>query len=242
MNYRRRFNIKKIIITLLSLLLFTSAGCDTPKEAAHTPSPSPKLPKEFFTEKLFTQYLNDMYGQSSALIQPVAYIPLSRWLPEEPFRSSKIEGQNKYLFLLNDSRNRNFMFSVQYDPAFSHTPLQEILNKNDVKKNINHREETISSLSGDLLTCSDKSPNAQQFTICGIPVLYSFSNHILNEVIINYNGFLLQFIFNYDPPPVVWDTAASPYLLSVRNLANPATAEQEIQRLTDIIDSHLKQY
>ena len=144
---------------------------------------------------------------------------------------------------MNDSKNRNFILRVQYNPAFTRMTLQEILDENfDVKKNINCREESISRLSGDFLTCSDKAPNAQQFTVCGIPVLYSFSNHILHEVILSYNGFLLQFSFNYDFPPVVWDTVTSPYLLAVRNLAGSATAEQEVQRLKDIIDTHLKQY
>lgn len=228
---------------MLSLLFFTCTGCNDKKDIEGVPSPTLRIPKEFYSEKLFTQYLDEMRENSSALIERAAYIPLSQWLPKEPFRSSKIEGKNKYLFFMNDSKNGDFMIRVQYDPAFAHTPFQEILNDNfDVKKNINYREKSFSSLSGDFLTCSDKTPNAQQFTVCGIPVLYSSSSHILHEVIINYKGFLLQFLFNYDFPPVVWGTVTSPYLLSVRNLADPATAEQEVQRFTNIIDTHLKQH
>lgn len=64
--------------------------------------------------------------------------------------------------------------------------------------------------------------------ICDVPVTYRFENQILAGIILYYNGFSVELSFNSDRP-----TVSSSFLTS---------AEQEVQRLKGIIDTHLKPY
>lgn len=87
---------------------------------------------------------------------------------------------------------------------------------------IQYDEEAFSDFTGDIL-------------ISGVPVAYRFENQILTNILLYYNGFSVEFSLGGDR-----SSADSPFQTSAERLADSTAAEQEVSRLKNVIDFHLR--
>ena len=245
--------MKKIVFTSLTvfLLIFISS-CDS---QAGNPSPTVNslsyAPASFYSEEELIQILQDPDMASIAGgMEPVAFLRLSQLFPNDEIRYGTNTGLNRIYcsIFVTEEKDRAAAYRFQYDPAYEEMSLPDIMkaSKGFGPSPVTVRSESVTNLAPTALRSSTKGEaNYQMFTIGGTPVMYSYlkEGNIYN-VCFMYKGFYLSFdcIYNGGGAIDLDIPSTSSFVNIIQNLTDPVKAEQELQRLKGIIDTHLETY
>lgn len=241
--------MKKIgfLFMLVFLLVFTSA-CDS----QNTQSPTFSIcysPEGFYNEEEFTQIIQDPERIAAGyVVLPNRYLAPSQLFPNDEIRYGWVETIRLFCgFLPPKDTAYSLYYYMQYKPAYEEMSLPDImaefLQESKEDWSFVARTESVTQLDYMLRSSMDETANKQMFTVAGTPIIYSFVKGRIAYIAFSYKGFYLTFSC-YDNKEVIdWDApTTSSFVNTMKNLTDPTKVEQELQRLKDVIDTHLENY
>ena len=246
----RGFCMKKIVFTSLTVfLLVCISSC-----SSQTENPSPTVNSlsvvvaSFYNEEELSQLIQNPDESIIGEVEPIAYLQLSQLFPNDEIRYGCLDGYNRIYcsFYVPGYENRGISYHCQYDPAYKEMTLPDVMKDHNGfdPYPITVRTELITEVKQTLRCNTEEEANCQMFTISETPVMYSFVKGRIANICLTYKNFFLSFdCFDNDGVAIDLDIpSTSSFVNIIQNLTDPVKAEQELQRLKGIIDTHLETY